>query len=171
MLFIIRRWHIWEIKIEQILIEQKSVLVQLMELCNYDFSIYEDADLNEYGYYGYSHIDDYWNEDGRFPYLIRVNEKIAGFVLVCSHCKYNKSSNPHNIAEFFILQKYCRTGIGKYVAKKIFDMHKGGWEVMQLPKNIPARKFWKAVIQEYTNGVFNECGSLEEEHVGFVFNN
>ena len=97
-----------EIKIEPILIEQKSVLVQLMELYNYDFSMYSDDDVNEYGYFGYSHIDDYWNENGRFPYFIRVDNKLAGLVFVRSCCEFNKLSNPHNIAEFFIMQKYRR---------------------------------------------------------------
>ena len=92
-----------KISVEPVLIEQKSVLVQLMELYMYDFSLYSDDDINEYGYFGYSRIDDYWNEDGRYPYLIRVNEKIAGFVLVRSCCEYNELLNPHNIAELFIM--------------------------------------------------------------------
>lgn len=36
-----------EIKLEPILIEQKSVFIQLMELYNYEFSEYEDSDINE----------------------------------------------------------------------------------------------------------------------------
>lgn len=38
------------IRIEPIVIEQKSVFVQMMELYNYDFSEYENTDINEYGY-------------------------------------------------------------------------------------------------------------------------
>ena len=160
-----------EIRVEPMLVEQKSVLVQLMELYNYDFSLYSDDDINEYGYFGYSRIDDYWNEDDRYPYLIRVNEKIAGFVLVRSCCEFNEMTNPHNIAEFFIMQKYRRQGVGKFASMKVFDMHKGGWEVSQWSKNVPAQKFWRAVIDEYTNGQFNVFGSLEEGHVGFTFYN
>jgi predicted acetyltransferase len=160
-----------DIKIEPILVEQKSVFVQLMELCNYDFSEYEDSDVNEYGYYGYSHIDDYWNENGRFPYFIRVNGKIAGFALVCSHCRYINSSQAHNISEFFVMLKYRRKGIGSYVAKKVFDMHKGQWEVLQLPTNVRAQKFWKTIISEYTNGAYKECGSIADGSIGFLFDN
>lgn len=160
-----------EITIESMLIEQKSVLFQLMELYMYDFSLYSNDDLNEYGYFGYSHIDDYWNEDGRFPYLIRIDGKISGFVLVRNCNEYNEMSNPHNIAEFFVMQKYRRRGVGKFVAMKIFDMHKGGWEVSQWSENISAQKFWKAVIHEYTGGTFNVFGSLNEGHIGFTFDN
>ena len=38
-----------DIRIEPILIEQKSVFIQMMELYNYDFSEYSDDDINEYG--------------------------------------------------------------------------------------------------------------------------
>lgn len=48
-----------KIEIKPIQIEQKSVLVQMMELYNYDFSEFSDDDLNEYGYFGYSYIDNY----------------------------------------------------------------------------------------------------------------
>jgi predicted acetyltransferase len=160
-----------DIVIEPMLIEHKSVLIQLMELYLYDFSLYSNDDINDYGYYGYAHIDDYWNEDGRYPYIIRINRKIAGFVLVRSCCEYNEMPNPHNIAEFFIMQKYRRLGIGRFVAMKVFDMHKGGWEVSIWSKNIPAQIFWKAVIHEYTGGKYSVFGSLEEEHLGFTFEN
>ena len=160
-----------EIILEPILIEQKSVFIQLMELCNYEFSEYADSDINEYGYYGYSHIDDYWNEEGRFPYFIRVNSKLAGFALVCSHCHYISGENAHSIAEFFVMLKYRQKGIGRYVANEVFNKHKGQWEVLQLPGNVRAQKFWKSVISEYTNGTYNECGSLDNEWVGFIFDN
>ena len=94
------------ISIEPILIEQKSVFIQMMELYNYDFSEFSDDDINEYGYFGYPRIDDYWNEVGRYPFFIRVDGKLAGLVLVRSCCEYNNLPNPHNIAEFFVMKKY-----------------------------------------------------------------
>ena len=47
-----------EIRIEPILREQKSVFMQMMELYMYDFSEFSGEDINEYGYFGYSRIDD-----------------------------------------------------------------------------------------------------------------
>ena len=38
---------------------EKSVLRQLVELYAYDFSEYDDADVNEYGLYGYTYFDYY----------------------------------------------------------------------------------------------------------------
>jgi hypothetical protein len=52
----------------------------MMELYNYDFSEFSEDDINEYGYFGYPRIDDYWNEEGRHPFFIRVDGKLAGLV-------------------------------------------------------------------------------------------
>lgn len=157
------------ISIEPILLEQKSVFVQMMELYKYDFSEFSDDDINEYGYFGYSHIDDYWNEEGRYPFFIRADGKLAGLVLVRSCCEYNNLPDPHNIAEFFVMKKYRHKGVGKAAAVKIFDMFPGGWEVSQWSNNLPARKFWEKVIAEYTNGNYDTFTVTEKNEAGFTF--
>ena len=62
------------------------------------------------------------NEEGRFPYLIRVDGKIAGFALICPHCNYRKEDDARCIGEFFVMLKYRRKGIGLKVATQLFDM-------------------------------------------------
>ena len=159
------------ITVEPILPEQKSVFIQLMELYNYDFSLYSGDDVNEYGYYGYNHIDDYWNEAGRFPYFIRVQGKLAGLVLVRSVCEYRQVPNPRCIAEFFVMQKYRRSGVGKAAAYMAFDKHPGNWEVSQWGNNLPAQAFWQATIADYTGGSYQAFGPAKDGHVGFTFTN
>ena len=159
------------ITIEPILIEQKSVFVQMMELYNYDFSEFSDDDINEYGYFGYARIDDYWNEEGRYPFFIRVDGKLAGLVLVRSCCEHNDLPNPHNIAEFFVMKKYRHKGVGKVASMKVFDMFSGSWEISQWKNNVSAQSFWEKVINEYTNGKYNTFIATEKDVVGFTFDN
>lgn len=159
------------ISIESILIEQKSVFVQMIELYNYDFSEFSETDINEYGYFGYPRIDDYWNEEGRHPFFIRVDGKLAGLVLVRSCCEYNDLPNPHNIAELFVMKKYRKMGVGKDVSMRIFNMFPGGWEISQWTKNLPAQRFWSKVVNEYTNGKYNTFNSADKNEVGFTFDN
>ncbi len=159
------------INIEPILIEQKSVFVQMMELYMYDFSEFSDDDINEYGYFGYPRIDDYWNEEGRYPFFIRVDGKLAGLVLVRSCCEHNNLTNPHNIAEFFVMKKYRQRGVGKTVAVMIFDMFPGGWEISQWTKNVPAQKFWRKIVEEYTNGKYDTFTAVEKDEKGLTFDN
>ena len=151
-------------------VNDKSLLVRLMELYNYEFTAYDNADINEYGYYGYDHIDDYWNEEGRYPYLIRVDGKIAGFALVCPHCKFIDGNNARSIGEFFVMIKYRRMGIGLQVATELFNRHKGTWEVCYLRRNIPASNFWKKVVEQYTNNQYDICGINDEKMIGYKFN-
>ncbi len=159
------------ITLEPIQIEQKSVFIQMMELYLYDFSAFSDDDINEYGYFGYSRIDDYWNEEGRYPFFIRVDGKLAGLVLVRSCSEHNDQSDPHNIAEFFVMKKYRRKGIGRVAAMKIFDRFPGGWEISYWQNNLPARGFWKHVIDEYTNGKYDTFTAADKGEAGFTFSN
>ncbi len=64
--------------------------------------------------------------------------------------------NYFSIAEFFVMKKYRRKGIGKSVAHQIFNLHKGTWEVFQKESNKPAQLFWNKIITNYTKGNFTE---------------
>jgi len=164
------------IQIEPVLIEQKPVFIQLLNLYNYDFTEFSNADINEYGYY----VDEdtkYYTENlginpKMHPFFIHVDEKLAGFVVVGDGSyMYLDDENAHNIDEFFVMKKYRRNGIGRFAAKAVFDMFKGKWEVCQHQNNLPARKFWKFVISEYTGNKYQECGTENDEMVGFIFDN
>ena len=152
-------------------VDEKALLVRLMELYSYEFSVYSNDDISEYGYYGYNHIDDYWNEDGRYPYLIRADGKIAGFALICPHCDYRNEKDARCFGEFFVMLKYRRMGIGKQVAMQLFDRHRGHWEVCYWKNNLPASLFWKEVVEEYTNGNYHICGTESNHNCGFIFDN
>jgi len=131
---------------------EKSVLRQLLELYAYDFSEYDDEDVNEHGFYGYTYFDYYWTEETRHPFFIRVDGRLAGFVLVNEYCYVVKEHGTKSIAEFFVMRKYRRKGIGKAVAVQVFDRFPGKWEVIQHGENEPSKIFWESVIREYTNG-------------------
>ena len=67
-----------EIRIEPVPAAQKSVLRQMLELYLYDFSEFSKEDLAENGYFGYTYLDAYWQEAGRFPFFIRADGRLAG---------------------------------------------------------------------------------------------
>ncbi|OMD34860.1 hypothetical protein BSK56_33410, partial [Paenibacillus borealis] len=58
--------------------------------------------------------------------------------------------------EFFVMQKYRRSGVGTWAAHRLFDMFPGDWKVSQIRANTPARNFWHRVIGSYTGGEFQE---------------
>ena len=145
----------------------KSVLRQLMELYNHDFSEFTKEDVDEHGFYGYSYLDHYWTEDDRHPFFIKVDGCFAGFVLV----KKTACGKANTIAEFFVMRKHRKLGVGKIAAKLVFDLFKGAWEVRVLNVNTLALPFWRRVIDEYTNGDFVYCPEPTDDWdgVGYTF--
>ena len=137
-------------------VEHKDVIKNLMQFYIYDFSEFLKWDVGPDGLFQeHPDLENYWMEDDhRFTYLIKRDQKCAGFALVRFIEKPERSY--FSIAEFFILKKYRREGVGKAVAREIFDRHKGQWEVFQVNSNKPAQLFWTNVIDEYTHGRFTD---------------
>jgi len=136
--------------------EHQPVIANMMQFYMYDFSEYTGSDLETNGLFAdYPHLDDYWEKDEqRFAYIIQREEKHAGFILV--RFIESQEKKYFSIAEFFILRKYQRKGLGRIVANLIFDLYRGPWEVYQMEANKPAQVFWRKVIHDYTHGQFNE---------------
>lgn len=135
--------------------EDSAVLRNLLELYSYDFSEVTGTDVDDHGLFGYRYLDHYWTEPGRTPLLIRVDARLAGFVLVRGR-EQEDGAAESSIAEFFVMRKYRRQGVGRTVARAAFDMFPGRWKVAQINENTAGRAFWRAVIAEYTGGVFSE---------------
>ncbi len=62
--------------------EQEPVVANLLELYAHDFSELRRLNLREDGRFGYEALPLYWTEQGRYPFLIRVDGSLAGLVLV-----------------------------------------------------------------------------------------
>lgn len=142
-------------KLCRVTYDKKMVLRHLLELYQYDTSIYEEEDqqdVNEYGLYGYKYLDHYWTEEGRHPFFVIVSGKLAGFVLVSDITDEGDLLTQYSISEFFIMKMYQRRGIGKKAAFRVFDQFKGEWYVTWLKSNLPAERFWTRIIGEYTSG-------------------
>ena len=138
--------------------EQKPVFERLVQLYVYDFSEIEGYDVNSDGLFDWKvfAFDSYWTEPGRVPFLIYVDDNIAGFALVNSFTCLDENRGGKSIAEFFIMHKYRRQGIGRQAAFHVFDRFPGTWEVRQIQSNVAGQAFWRSVIGEYTAGRFEE---------------
>ena len=142
-------------------ITEKSIIHQMMELYRYDLSEIENLDLNEHGYFSYPYLDHYWVEPDRHPFLVRVDSKLAGFVLVNQYTYLPDSQ--YSIAEFFILRRYRELGIGRQVAVHIFDLFRGRWEIHRSEANIVGQQFWRGVIGSYTEGNYTETVIVKDQ--------
>ncbi len=138
--------------------EQKSIIQNLSRFYAYDMSKACGSEpgwaFPKDGLYGGHHVDRYWTDPNRHPFIIEIEGELGGFVLV------NKiGSTPDvdwNIAEFFITGNFQRKGMGRQIALEVFKRFPGKIEIMILPCNKPALSFWRKVVKEYTKGQFTE---------------
>ncbi len=143
-------------------IKEKPVIKNLARFYVYELSRYDAnqsrSKIPEDGLYEaydkYFSFDSYWDKLGYHPFIIRVQDELAGFVLVNKNV--SESDVDWHIAEFFIIAKFQGQGIGRQIAIKIFNQFSGTWEVMQMLLNKPAITFWKTVISDYTRGQYLE---------------
>jgi len=93
----------------------------------------------------------YWTEPTRHPFRLEVDGRTAGFAFV-----REMEPDLRSIAEFFVLRSFRGKGVGRDAAVRLFDRFPGRWRVAQDAGNIPAQRFWRSVIGEYTGGSFTE---------------
>ena len=151
----------------------RPILRRLMELYLYDFSEFDLADIGPRGLYTYPYLDAYWIDPNRHPFLIRVEGRLAGFVLVTRYSYLNGEVDlalgaAWVIGEFFVMRRYRRQGIGEAAARQVFDRFPGAWQVAQLRENTPATAFWRKVIGRYTHGQYQEHQLDDENWCGPV---
>lgn len=145
----------FNVEVQRAGIEEKPVLRNLMELYRYDSSEFDGADVGEHGLFTYRYLDHYWTEPGRHAFIVRVDGRLAGFVMV-RILETDGAEAVHSIAEFFIMRRYRRQNVGTTVARRIFDMFPGRWRVAEEEANAPAQAFWRKVTRRYTEGKFRE---------------
>ena len=144
----------------------RTPIRNMMELYLHDFSEFDGEDLNEHGLFETNALDYYWHEKTYFAYIAMANGNYAGFCLV--NDDVIEPTSDYWLAQFFVLRKYRRHGIGRKFASHVFGIHQGVWEAGQHPNNLPALKFWRAVISQYTRNDFREIAMDNNDWQGFV---
>jgi predicted acetyltransferase len=129
-------------------------LGNLLELYIHDLSaVFPGVELADDGRYGYGRLPLYWSEpDRRFPFLIRCDGKLAGFALATRGSPASDDPEVFDVAEFFVVRRYRRSGVARRAAFMLWDRMPGRWTVRVSELNTDAIPFWTRVIAEYANG-------------------
>jgi len=134
-----------------------AIVRNLFALYAHDMSAFVGLDVGDDGAFAIpASVASYWSgpdASERFPFLVRADGKLAGFALVR---RIVVDPDTYDVGEFFILRKYRRSGIGRFVARTLFDRFAGAWEVRELPANAAAQAFWRRIIGDYTREAFTE---------------
>ena len=94
----------------------------------------------------------FWRRDDRHHFIVRVNERPAGFALV-RELPVVDGVPSREMAEFFVLRTYRRSGVGTRVARALFRCFPGRWQLSVLSWNVIARPFWRRVIRRVAVGL------------------
>jgi predicted acetyltransferase len=134
----------------------KMLLNSLLELYENEPNDYEPEEKksDEQEPYVYKHLDRYFTREHWLAYFIMADGKHAGFILISPDTTVEDKPHDYSLYEFFVMPEYRRGGIGRFAAKKIFDMYKGWWHLQRDPRDKNSVPFWNKVIDEYTKGEF-----------------
>jgi len=141
---------------------EDGALAALLQLYVHDFSEMFGLDVGDDGRYRVP------STEGRDAFLVRVDGRLAGFALLANESRLTGERDVHDVAEFFVLPRYRRAGVGERTARMLFDRFPGRWEVRQRAENARAIAFWRRVIDRYTGGRFDEEVRADERWQGPV---
>jgi predicted acetyltransferase len=148
--------------------DEQEPLAALFDLYAYDFSEILDLDVGENGRFELPALAPYWTDPGHHPFLIRVDGRLAGFALVQERSRLTGREGVRDMAEFFVMRRYRRNGVGARASSELFDRFRGPWEVRQRPENHDATAFWRRAIARYTDGRFDDAVWNDERWRGPV---
>ena len=130
--------------------EQAPLLANLLELYAHDFSEFMSLEVGEDGRFGYRSLPLYWSDPERFPFLVRVDGRIAGLVLIHRTPGRLSGELVWDVTEFFVLRGFRKQGIGTQIAHQVWRLFAGTWQVRVMEMNLPAQAFWTKAISAFT---------------------
>ena len=137
-------------------VDQKPVLLNLLELYAHDFSEFLYVDLQADGKFSsFPSLDVYWTHPDHYPFLVKVDGNLAGLVLVKGGSEFSGRAEVWDMAEFFVVRGYRRRGIGSQIALEVWKRFPGSWEVRVMEANCSAHSFWEHAVPQFTGVAIN----------------
>jgi predicted acetyltransferase len=149
--------------------EQQPIVENLLELYAHDFSEFHNVELGPDGRFGYKNLPLYWLEANRYPFLVEIDSKLAGFVFVKKGSEISGNETVWDMAEFFVARGYRRQGAGTKIAHEIWKQFTGPWEVRVMESNHSAQNFWQHVIMQFTGETIHSVRIEKDGHHWHLF--
>lgn len=138
--------------VEAATVAQRGMLVHLVQLYLHDLSAVESWDVDESGSFGDDDLDGCWGDGRRHPFVIRASGQVAGFAIVDEGSDVTGDPDVFDMAEFFVLRRWRRQGVGREAVRQLLALFPGRWEVRPFPGYRPGEEFWRWVCQELAAG-------------------
>ena len=150
--------------------DMAPLLENLLTLYIHELSGVFGIDIGADGRFQYDKLPLYWSEtETRQAFLIRAGGRVAGFALVTRGSPATTDPQDLDVAEFFVLRRFRRTGVGQRAAALLWNALPGSWVVRVSEGNTPALAFWKNALQSYAPLGFSETRRQGSPHPWRVF--
>lgn len=134
--------------------DEMAIVANLMQFYLHDFSElwFDRAVEGELGpdgrYAGYPSLETYGRKPCREAWLFRIKGLPVGFALVNDVAR-SPTPIDRAVAEFFVVRKHRRRGVGLTAAHALFGSAWGVWEAATVRRNAGARAFWRRAAETY----------------------
>jgi predicted acetyltransferase len=146
------------------------MLANLLELYVHDLSAVFGIEVGADGRFGYDKLPLYWSQPAtHFAHLIRVGGRLAGFALVTRGSPATTDPSDLDLAEFFVLRSYRRSGVGRHAAALLWTSFPAHWIVRVAETHRDALCFWEETIRDFTQGAFATTAHRGKHHIFRVF--
>ena len=134
--------------------EAAPIIANLMQLYVHDFSeLWFDREVEgelepDGRFSAYPGLGTYWTDPTREPWLFRIGDRPVGFALV-NDVAHSATPVDRAVAEFFVVRKHRRRGVGLAAAHALFGTAWGLWEAAVVRRNVGALAFWRQAAKSY----------------------
>ena len=130
----------------------RDLLVRLLQLYLHDLSAVESWDVDDTGSFGEDDLDGCWVDERRHPFVILADDHVAGFAIVDEGSEVSGETDVFDMAEFFVLRRWRRRGVGRQAVGQLTVRFPGSWEVRPFPGYPAGEQFWRRVCWEVSEG-------------------
>ena len=130
--------------------DRRALIEGMTPFYIYDFSEFEPADSDRFEFNAEHRfdpypLDPYWREPDHVPLIIEAGGRSAGFALI-NAVAHSGGVCDHSMAEFFVMRKHRRGGVGARAVAQILPMFPGRWEIAIARRNAQALGFWPRAV-------------------------
>jgi predicted acetyltransferase len=157
-----------QIDVVPVAAHEAGVLAQLYELYLYDFAERDGTgrQVADDGRFGESDVERFLNLPEHSAFLIRVDQKLAGFCMLKRGSSLAGDMDAMDVAEFFVLRNHRRQGVGRAAATLLWKQRPGRWLVRVGAHNQRALAFWTRTVADYTYGQYTQEALVQDDADG-----
>jgi predicted acetyltransferase len=159
------------ITFERIGPDRDAFLRNLYQLYIHDMSEWFGLETGPDGRFEYD-TDPLWHDEVVVT-LARFSGAPAGFAVVHSGQPWLGREASRDVKDFFVVRRHRRHGVGRALARHLWNDHPAEWLVRVLAANVPAVPFWRATVRELRGPAYEETVVADRgrEWIRFRFDN